>query len=93
MEWDGPLVLNALLVVAERFSALKTAKFGSETSAAALSGMRVLLCLGDNEGWARSAGRLVVPTGMVGGWSKYRGVCGSPVYTMATCRHAESASS
>lgn len=41
---DGPLVLNALLVAAERYSALKRARFGSETSAEALRGMRVLLC-------------------------------------------------
>lgn len=45
-EWDGPLILNALLVLAERHSALKRAQFGSETSAAALQGMRVLLCHG-----------------------------------------------
>lgn len=45
MEWDGPLVLNALLVVAERYSALKRARFGSETSPEALRGMRVLLRL------------------------------------------------
>lgn len=52
MEWDGPLVLNALLVVAERYSALKRARFGSETSSEALRGMRVLLCFltGDRGG-------------------------------------------
>ena len=44
---DGPLVLNAILVVVERYSALKRARFGSETSAAALRGMCVLLCLAD----------------------------------------------
>ncbi|CAM9296426.1 unnamed protein product [Ectocarpus sp. 12 AP-2014] len=42
---DGPLVLNALLVVVERYSALKRARFGSDTSAEALRGMCVLLCL------------------------------------------------
>lgn len=45
MGGDGPLILNAILVVVERFSALKRARFGSETSAAALRGMCVLLCL------------------------------------------------
>lgn len=45
MEADGPLVLNALLVVAERYSALKRARFGSETTSEALRGMRVLLRL------------------------------------------------
>lgn len=45
MEWDGSLVLNALLVVAERYSALKRARFGSETSPEALRGMHVLLRL------------------------------------------------
>eukprot|EP00903_Cladosiphon_okamuranus_P018207 g16748.t1 len=42
---DGPLILNGLLVVAERYSALKRARFGSETSSEALRGMRVLLRL------------------------------------------------
>lgn len=37
--------MNAILVAVERFSALKKARFGSETSAAALRGMRLLLCL------------------------------------------------
>lgn len=50
MEWDGPLLLNALLVVAERYSALKRARFGSETSAEALRGMRVLLCFARGPG-------------------------------------------
>lgn len=45
MGWDGPLILNGLLVVAERYSALKRARFGSETSSEALRGMRVLLRL------------------------------------------------
>ncbi|CAB1121170.1 FK/GFPP [Ectocarpus sp. CCAP 1310/34] len=45
MDRDGPLVLNALLVVAERYSALKRARFGSDTSAEALRGMCVLLCV------------------------------------------------
>lgn len=44
-EWDGPLLMNAILVAVERFSALKKARFGSETSAAAIRGMRLLLCL------------------------------------------------
>lgn len=44
-EWDGPLLMNATLVAVERFSALKKARFGSETSAAAVRGMRLLLCL------------------------------------------------
>lgn len=47
MGGDGPLILNAILVVVERYSALKRARFGSETSAAALRGMCVLLCLAD----------------------------------------------
>lgn len=47
MGGDGPLILNAILVVVERYSALKRARFGSETSAAALRGMCVLLCLSD----------------------------------------------
>lgn len=52
MDLDGPLVLNALLVVVERYSALKRARFGSDTSAEALRGMCVLLCLaGVNEDW------------------------------------------
>ena len=38
-------MMNALLVLVERYSALKRARFGSETSAAALQGMRVLLRL------------------------------------------------
>ncbi|CAN0248244.1 unnamed protein product, partial [Ectocarpus sp. 8 AP-2014] len=45
MDRDGPLVLNALLVVVERYSALKRARFGSDTSVEALRGMCVLLCL------------------------------------------------
>lgn len=45
MKWDGPLVLNGLLVAAERYSALKRARFGSETSPEALRGMRMLLRL------------------------------------------------
>lgn len=44
-EWDGPLILNALLVVAERYSALKRARFGSETSAVAVRGMCILMAL------------------------------------------------
>lgn len=47
MGGDGPLILNAILVVVERYSALKRGRFGSETSAAALRGMCVLLCLAD----------------------------------------------
>lgn len=46
VEGDGPLLINAVLVVAERYSALKKARFGSETSSEALSGMSVLVCLG-----------------------------------------------
>lgn len=50
-EWDGPLVLNALLVVTERYSSLKRARFGSETSAESVRGMRILVCLaGDVDG-------------------------------------------
>ncbi|CAN0024648.1 unnamed protein product, partial [Ectocarpus fasciculatus] len=54
MDLDGPLVLNALLVVVERYSALKRARFGSDTSAEAVRGMCVLLCLaGVAEDWEK----------------------------------------
>lgn len=69
MEFDGSLVLNAILVVAERFSALKRARFGSETDAAAVRGMRVVLCLGDDNGWGRSVGRVLAQGGSSGEWS------------------------
>lgn len=56
IERDGPLVLNALLVVAERYSALKKGRFGSEISAAALRGMNVLLCMRGDCGWDGASG-------------------------------------
>lgn len=66
MECDGPLVLNALLVVAERYSALKRARFGSETSAAALRGMCVLLCLGAGVATTTGESGMVVAQGVPG---------------------------
>lgn len=57
MDRDGPLVLNALLVVVERYSALKRARFGSDTNAEALRGMCVLLCLAgaaEEEDWDKA---------------------------------------
>ncbi|CAM9157891.1 unnamed protein product [Choristocarpus tenellus] len=43
--WNGPLVLNAVVSILERYSALKRGYFGSETSSMAVAGMRVLLFL------------------------------------------------
>lgn len=65
-EWDGPLVLNALLVVAERYSALKRARFGSETSASALQGMCVLLHVAHQGEGAEGNWRAAVEQGVPG---------------------------
>lgn len=81
MDRDGPLVLNALLVVVERYSALKRARFGSDTSAEALRSMCVLLCLAgaaEEKDWGK-----IVEEGVPGGCDLDCGAQGETVKVSA----------